>query len=343
MKIIGFFNDTGSSYWRGKDPFKYLRTQGYEAYVSDEMVTEKALQWADVIVTNSIVSKDAIALIREYQVEHGKKLVVDCDDYFDLNPDSPFIKEHTISEAKEVIQITMEIADMVTCTTTHLQHKLQKINPNVKVLPNMLDMQRWDLPKKFNTGEKIRIGWAGSITHLDDLKSIIEPLIKVKMEYPQVEYVFVGEPRIADYLPFPVEIVQGVPFDVWPARLAGLRLDIGLAPLLDTPFNKAKSNIKWLEYGINKIPGVYSETVYMYSGFEPKFGVVALDKDHWYRAIKHLIDYPARREEIRDSAYTRIKQSYDLEKHISLWTTAYKSLFKEKPFVPYLDTNFDSV
>lgn len=336
MKIIYYCNDTGSRHWRGTDPAKYLRAQGYEAYVSDEMVTEKALAWADVIVTNSIVSKDAIALIREYQVLHGKKLVVDCDDYFDLNDDSPFLKEHTVSDAKEVIQITMGIADLITCTTTYLQSKLRLINPNVKVLPNMMDMGRWDLPKHFNTSNKIRIGWAGSITHLNDLKAIVKPLIRIKEEYPQVEYVFVGEPRIADEFPFPVEIIQGVPFEVWPARLSGLRLDIGLAPLLETPFNKAKSNIKFLEYAINKIPGVYSETVYMYSGFEPKFGLVAMNEDHWYRAIKHLIDYPERRDEIKESSYTRVKQSYDLEKHISLWTSTYKGLFPEKPF--YLDT-----
>lgn len=326
MNILGYGNATGAKNWRISDPFKYLRKLGVDAYVSDETITEQAAKWADVVVLSSVVYKEGIALLREYQVEHGLKIVVDCDDYFDLNPDSPFIKEHEKSDAKRVIKKTMEIADMVTTTTKHLAGKLSEINKNVKVLPNYMDMDRWDLAKYHNESDRIRIGWAGSMTHLDDLKMIVEPLIKIKQNYPQVDYIFVGETRIADLFPFPVETMLGVPFDVWPAKLNGLRLDIGLAPLKDTPFNKCKSNIKWLEYSIAQIPGVYSPTVYQHTNFEPKFGLVADSPETWYGAIEHYINYPQRRQEVVDSSYGRVKKFFSLEKHIHEWNSAFKGL-----------------
>lgn len=331
MKIIGFGNSTGSKSWRIEHPFKYLRRLGHEAYVSDEGITDKALEWADVVVLNSITHKEGIAKIRERQVEYGLKVVVDSDDWGEVNPDSPFKKMHELNEAMFVIGRTMDIADLVTCTTKHLVKQVASHNKNVKVLPNFMDLEFWDRPKLTNTSDKIRIGWAGSLTHLDDLKYIVPALKRIYQEYP-VEYIFVGEQRIADLMkPVPVEAMLGVPFNAWPDKLHALRLDIGLAPLLDTPFNRNKTNIKWMEYGIAKVPGVYSPTVYAHIDFEPKYGVVAYDQDHWYRAIKHLIDYPQRRREIADNSYLYITKRLGLKQHIGKWQKEYLSILTQTP------------
>lgn len=330
MKILMFGNSTGSKYWRFEHPAKYLRKKGIEAWVSDEGVTDKALEWADVIVLNSVTHRPSLHKIFEAQQSHGKKIVFDVDDWFDLNPDSPFVNEHKLQDAKETITGMIMVADLVTCTNKVLENRIHKLNKNVKILKNYMDLEFWDTPKEVNTSDKIRIGWAGSITHLDDLKMVVEPLKKIMKEYP-AECVFVGEPRIADeFKGYPVTVMLGVPFEAWPMRLNGLRLDIGIAPLRDTPFNHAKSNIKWQEYAISKVPGVYSPTVYEVEGFEPKFGIIALDEDHWYRAIKHYIDYPQRREEVKENSYLHITRNYSLEKHIKEWIEAYSELTQKQ-------------
>ena len=328
MKILGWGNDTGAKYWRLVDPFKYLRKLGHKAFVSDEEITKKACEWADIFVVSSVVNKDAIALLYEYQQTKGKKIVVDCDDYFQLNNDSPFQIEHEVSDASAVIKRTMEIADLVTVSTNRLAFHVKNINKNVVVLPNYMDMERWDLPKLHNTSDTIRIGWAGSLTHLNDLKSIVEPLKAICKEFPQVRLIFIGEQRIADELEgCSVECMLGVPFDVWPTRLNGLQLDIGLAPLLPTEFNRCKTNIKFLEYAIAEVPGVYSNVVYEHRDFDPKFGLVADKPDQWYRSIKHLIVYPERRKEIASGSYSLVKRKYDLEKNIHKWQETYDNLY----------------
>lgn len=326
MHVLAYPAPSGSAIWRLHDPFKYLQTIGVDAQVSDEKITDKAAQWADIVVLQSTVNKEGIALLRAYQKLHGLKIVVECDDFLELNDDNPHAIEHKIANASEIIKITIGIADMVTCTNENLMKHLKKLNPNVKILPNYMDMKRWDLPKHRNTTDRIRIGWAGSATHLNDLKSIVAPLIKAKEEYPQIDYIFVGETRIRDLFPFSVEVMMGVPFEYWPEKLHALRLDIALAPLLDTPFNHCKSNIKFQEYAIAQYPGIYAPLVYNFQYFEPKFGIVAEEEDHWYRAIKHLIDYPQRRQEIRENAYELVKRKFNLEKHIHEWHKAYLSL-----------------
>lgn len=326
MKILAYPAPSGSSIWRLKDPFKYLNKLGIDAQIADETITDKAAQWADIVVLQSTVNKEGIALLRAYQQLHGLKIVVDSDDLLELNDDNPHAVEHKLANASEVIKITMGIADLITCTTETLANSLKKINKNVKILPNYMDLERWDLPKQKNTTDRIRIGWAGSATHLNDLKSIVKPLIKAKEEYPQIDYIFVGESRIRDLFPFPVEIMMGVPFDMWPSKLHSLRLDIALAPLTNTVFNQCKSNIKFQEYAIAQYPGIYAPIVYNSQFFEPKFGIVAEDEDHWYRAIKHLIDYPQRRTEIADNAYELVKRKFSLERHIPEWSAAYKQL-----------------
>lgn len=329
MNVLAYPSPSGSRFWRLDDPFKYVRELGIDAQVSDEPITDKAAKWADIVILQSTINKEGIALLRAYQQLHGLKIVVESDDLLELNDDNPHAVEHKIRDAQNVIKITMEIADAITTTTKPLLTELAKINSNVYLLPNYMDMKRWDLPKNINSSSRIRIGWAGSTTHLNDLRYIAPALIKAKMEYPQIDYIFVGDPRVKELFPFSVECIMGVPFEMWPAKLHSLRLDIALAPLLDTPFNRCKSKIKFMEYAIAKYPGIYSPTVYREKGnhdFDPKFGIVAEDQDHWYRAIKHLIDYPQRRKEIRENAYNLVKRRYNLEKHAQEWVKVFKDV-----------------
>lgn len=326
MKVAFIPNPSGSAYWRLHDPAKYLRTQNVEAEVITTGITDDLAQYFDIVVLQGCVDKQGIALLRAYQQEAGLKIVVDCDDYIIPAEDNPYKIEHEIYSYDQVVIKTMQIADLVTVTTKPLQKEMLKYNKNVQILPNYMDLQRWDLPKLTNTSKRIRIGWAGSMTHISDLRMIVEPLKRIKSDYPQVEYIFMGDPRIAKEFDFPVEAMLGVSFDEWPARLHGLRLDIGLAPLLDTRFNRCKSNIKWLEYSIAKVPGVFSPTVYQHTKFEPGFGLVASTPDEWYGAIKHYIEYPQRREEVRENAYKHVVDHYDLKRHVNEWMKCYKPL-----------------
>lgn len=329
MKVVMYDTPSASKYWRLVDPAKYLNlTNRFEVVVADA-ITEESILWGDIFVLHNCIDKEGIAMLRAYQQERGKKIVVDVDDYLVLDDSNPNKKLHDITNASEIIKITIGIADLVTTTNKYLASLLKRnINPKkIAILPNYMDLERWDLPKLKNTSDKIRIGWLGSITHKADLEMIVEPLRRICSEFPDVEVVTVGDMRtrtIFDGLPLDARL--GVPFDSYPALLNGLRLDIGLAPLVDTTFNRAKSPIKFYEYSIAQVAGIYSPTVYQHKGFEPNYGMVAYDSDQWYQGIKTLIEHPDYRNDLASNAYRWVKQKKDLKKHIKEWETAYFDL-----------------
>ena len=328
MKIRAFHNGSGARYWRLDDPFKYLRKLGIDAQVTDEHITDKLVMENDIFVCQFTTDKKGLALLRAYQQERGKKIVAEFDDFIDVNEDNPNKMEHTISQAPEVLRVLASIADMITTTNSTLAKKLRAYNDNVVILPNYMDLERWEKPHLKNETGYINLGWCGGMSHYNDLEMMVEPLKRILAEFPNVRLYIVGEWRARKWFEGVknVEVMLAVPFDAYPTRLAGLRLDIGIAPLVDNEFNKCKSNIKWQEYSINKVAGVYSPIVYNQHDFEPKFGLLASNPEEWYRSIKQLIIYPQLREDIAQSAYDLVKTNYNLEKRIGEWVKAYKSL-----------------
>jgi glycosyltransferase involved in cell wall biosynthesis len=330
MKIVAWGNDSGSKHWRLTAPLKYLTKRGHEGYVSENGINPLEIEKNDICIVQSCTDKDGIAMLREYQVEHGKKIIVECDDGLDLNEDSPFRQDHAKSDAKFVITRTMEFADMITTTTPYLADQLMVYNDNVKILPNSIDLESWEFPYRKNETGYLRIGWAGSITHLEDVKMIVNPVKKIFKEYPKSQLVIIGDPRVANLFDgLPVEFMNGVPYEVWPAKLHSLQLDIGLAPLRNTYFNKCKSNIKWMEYSIAGIPGVYSPVVYQLHNekFDGLYGQIAENEDQWYRCIKNYIICPELRDDIAKRARSCVTTSHTLRTNIHLWEEAYESLY----------------
>lgn len=330
MKICAWGNDSGSRYWRLIDPFRYLRRRGIEAVMSHKGINPNDAMWADINVIQSCTDKDGIALLYQLQQERGKKLVVECDDYLELNPDSPFQREHDLFEAKFVITRTMQVADMITTTTEYLANKLRKINPNVVVLPNFMDLERWDVGLRPNVTGKIRIGWCGSITHVEDMKMVIEPMRRIYKEHKNIQIIIVGDPRVVELFEgMPVEGMNGTPFEAWPSKLSSLQLDIGLAPLQDNEFNRCKSNIKWMEYAIVGVPGVFSPIVYPFEErvhFDGTYGQIADTPEQWYRCIKNYIICENLRRDIAERAKSCVTTSYGLKTNIKKWIKAYESL-----------------
>jgi glycosyltransferase involved in cell wall biosynthesis len=330
MNIVYWGNDSGSRQWRLVDPLKYVAQHGHNVRASESGINEQEVEWADICIVQSCVDKQGLALLYQWQQEKGKKIIVECDDGLELNDDSPFQQEHSMHDSKFVITRTMEVANMITTTTHYLADQLRVYNDNIKVLPNYIDLDRWEMPRLQNETKQIRIGWAGSITHVDDMKMIVEPVKRICKEFKNVQLVIIGDPRVGQLFDgCNVEIQNGVPFDVWPSKLNSLRLDIGLAPLRNTFFNKCKSNIKWIEYAVMHIPGVFSPTVYSMANetFDGVYGQIAEDEDQWYQCIKNYINCPELREDISARARSCITTAYTLKTNQHLWVDAYSSLF----------------
>lgn len=333
INILALPNGTGSTYWRLADPLFTLQRKypnEYNIKILDRPLEVEDCDVADIIISQSIVDMDSLALMYYYQQNKGTKIVVEADDYIKLNDDNPYQIDHTATNAEEKIQITMDFADAITTTTPYLAKKLKKFNRNVVVLPNYMLMDRWNLPNLTNESDEVRIGWVGSMTHFKDIDYIVKPLKDLLINRPKAKIIFMGDTRIKEmFKSFEsrIECYLGVPFENYPTKLHGLRLDIGIAPLRPTEFNKCKSGIKALEYGICKVPTVASPVYpYLHTVKVDKTGFLAVKESAWLTYLEILIDDPKRRRKMGQNAYDLVTRKYNLEKKIDLWHTFYQRL-----------------
>ncbi len=115
--------------------------------------------------------------------------------------------------------------------------------------------------KDYNkTTDKIKIAYfSGSITHNENFDLIKPAIVAVLSKYKNVELHLVGHLNIPRELnQFKQQIVANdyVDWKELPALIS--QMDINLAPLVDTIFNQAKSEIKWLEAALVAVPTIAS-------------------------------------------------------------------------------------
>jgi glycosyltransferase involved in cell wall biosynthesis len=163
----------------GDDFFVDIITAGTDAFDWDD---ESHIKGFDVVHFHRTIphikdgqiqpayGEDAEKLFKKFR-EHGVKLVMDLDDYWMVTRDHP--AWHTIKDSgmdKNIIH-NLGLVDYVTTTTSIYAKEISKYNKNVIVLPNAVDpSEKQFQPTPEPTDKKMRIGWLGGSSHLEDLR-----------------------------------------------------------------------------------------------------------------------------------------------------------------------------
>lgn len=320
--VVCYTDSSGSRWWRFLIPFRWMNKDGWNCYISDKGINEQEVKEADIIVLHNIINKEGIAEIlalREMS-NFAKKIVVDMDDAPFVNPDNPHKKHWEVTNAEFVIQQTLKVADVVTCTTETLKEKLLEYNKNVVVLPNYYDPDWFNVVNSENRSPYLRIGWAGSITHSRDIETVA-PLINELMKIYPIKFIICGDPRFKDLLENKsmVEVYPSTSIEFYPNRLSSMALDIGIAPLVDDEFNSLKSNIKAMEYSLLKIPSVVSYETYK----DVPTSLKCKTLKEWETALISLIESEKKRKEIGELAYEWVTKTKNIKDHYKEWINTY--------------------
>ena len=157
----------------------------------------------------------------------------------------------------------------------------------------------------------IKIGYfSGSITHNDDIQMLLPVLVSVMRKYKKVHLYFVGELDLPTLLKPYQNRIHCMPVVDWkrlPEWIA--RVDINLVPLRDTVFNEAKSENKWVEAALVKVPTIASRV----GAFEKmivdgKTGILCSNEDEWKAALEQLIEHPEIRTQLACNAWEFVNQ-----------------------------------
>lgn len=210
----------------------------------------------------------------------------------------------------------LSLCDAAITTTAALAEELKQYVPEVLINRNcasdeMLQLSETVLKEKQKPGsgtKKIRLGYfSGSATHLDDMEMIVPVLKQLLGQNPDLELLIVGILELPKELkPFASQIqMEGfIDYRKLPERIASV--DINLAPLTDTIFNRAKSENKWVEAALVQTVtaasslGAFAEMIQ-----DGKDGVLCRDEKEWLEKLQWLIGDAKARETIAKRAYDR--------------------------------------
>jgi glycosyltransferase involved in cell wall biosynthesis len=211
---------------------------------------------------------------------------------------------------------SMRQAIALTLSTSQMAREYFPYNPNIFVVPNYLDKEKWDNPIVRRMDDKIKIGWCGGNAHADDLRMISKVLDKIIKEYKgKVIFETIGMTRKEFSDVFPMKIFNevcpscsyegeihhypGESLEDYPTVLCSKGWDIAVAPVINNSFGNCKSDLKIKEYAAAGIPIVASDVIPYKEAYEDGAEIyLATTFDEWYNAIKLLIENKGRREEI---------------------------------------------
>lgn len=279
-----------------------------------------------LVIQRNAVSPGQVGELVETLAAEGLPYVYEIDDLLWELPE--YHNDHAgYVQFQEPIQRLIRGATMVVTSTEPLRERILGLNSNVMVVPNTLDPSNWREPigRKYSEAllaeldlhqPRRRILYMGTASHQADLEMIEPALRQVMAANKDVEFVQIGGGaplQGARYIEAPRE-GSGYPDFVKWFRVICSSATIGLAPLLDSSFNRMKSDIKLLDYGLARLPSIFSKVVpYSESVTDGETGLL-VENGHeaWAAAMNRLLSDQALRSAIANGA-----EEYALSRRMS--------------------------
>ena len=314
--------------YRVDHQMEQLESQGFsvDKVLYTEVKPERLKYYRAIVIFRCPITPEVKELIEKAHY-YNKKVFYDIDDLVidkKYTDKIEFVQKMNGADRAEYddgvkrMGETMKLCDYCITTTPALARELEKYGKEVFVNKNVASEEMVKLSLgaakrvKKNPNETV-IGYlSGSITHNPDLELVKPALIKIMDEFPQVKLCIMG------YLDLPKELrrfeerVIRKPFKDWrslPEVIAGL--DINLAPIEKTVFNEAKSENKWTEAALCKVPTVASD----FGAFQnvirdSETGMLCGGSEEWYTKIKRLVEDEKLRKRIGEKAHKKAMRGY---------------------------------
>ena len=208
------------------------------------------------------------------------------DDFTAVPPESPDYPKVGGLRGQRIHALTVRAAKLARVFSTTNDVLAQKYRAQgverIMVIPNTVAS---DVPRPRSRHAGVVIGWVGGVDHAGDAArlGIAEALGRVISLHDDVRVECIGvDLRLSNRYRHD----DFVPFRDLPARIGGF--DIGIAPLLDTPGNRARSDIKVKEYAASGVPWLASPVGPSLALGEDQGGRLVPD-DGWFEALDRLL------------------------------------------------------
>ena len=225
---------------------------------------------ADVLVLCDVVDADFLPLLAARRQQRRLTGYEINDHFLAPQPWNPTAYLATNLISRSLSSQLARQADFVQFTAGELQRRFGHLNPRQAVFGNHL----WQMPAAppplasptraaiaGGSAAPLTVGWGGSLGHRDDLRWMLPALQSFLARTPRASLAIMGDPSFRELFSWlPVErfsFTPGGSIDAYYDFLG--RLDVGLAPLLPTEFNRCRSDVKFLEYAAHGVLAIASD------------------------------------------------------------------------------------
>ncbi len=315
-------DEFGCGYYRMRWPLEALDRLGLaQGVISPYFLDRETLVdlAPDVVVCQRVLEEDQIARLKAMRNEITARFVYEIDDLItDMPVDNKYTSlfhRNTMDRLKRAIAL----CDRLVVSSPALAVAYGPYALETVVCPNSLPSRPWaSLSGTRRGGDRPRVGWAGSMGHLGDLKILYRV---VRATAHLVDWVFLGAvPEVVKR--HSLEVHTQVPLMDYPAKLASLDLDLAVAPLEVHSYNDAKSHLRLLELGAMGYPVICSAGV---GAFDYDLPVTRVENrpDAWIAAILAAIADRDALAKQGDALRQAIHAEWLMDGRAELWVSAW--------------------
>ena len=241
----------------------------------------------------------------------GKRVLYDFDDaVFSEQPGQVYNLPLERRPGWETVREMVRLSDVTMVANDYLADFARPHGANVMVVPMVLDLEGYPV-KTHGLAAKVVIGWIGSPQTSGFLELVQEALERIGEKLgDRVEIRIVTNGDV----PLPRVPHTRMPWEADREMSDLLSFDIGIVPLLETPFTLGKSSFKLLQFMGCGLPVVCSRV-----GFNTEAvrdgdnGFLAEGSEEWYEKLSRLVSDQEMRRAMGARARRTIEERYSLQ------------------------------
>lgn len=293
---------------------------------------------SDILILHLLSEHDLLPIIEERK-KQGRPTIYELSDNIMALHEGVGIKGWFSDPINLALAFQyMRMADVVQVTGPELADRFRIINPRMVVFENQTaTLGRIDR----QPSKHVILGWAGSSGHKRDIEAVRDVIGQILRTYPEVYFAFMGDEVIYNSLSAGLPVGRSIytPAGTLDDYLSFVQnLDIGIAPLQDNPYNRCRSDVKFLEYASRGVVSVLSSlSPYKESVRHGENGFLYESSEQLLSILSMLVCDTDLRERVRREACTYVRHHRLEEMHAERRLAYYSSLIKdgyEHPVLP---------
>lgn len=332
LQICDFLDD-GDGFYRLHEPSRCLSRLPGVTVVDSHFYHQRLpalVELADVVVLPFLHDWDLFSDI-DHRRASGRVTVFEANDYFyDVQPWSPIAQQWQDRAIQEEYRHFLSFADGVQTSTRPLARHWEPLARRVAVFANQLS----EIPPLAPPPDRpLTIGWGGSPSHFADWYEIAPVVQRWLDAHPDVHLAVMTHEFAKPFIRLAPERYHFTPFGTLASFLKFLpNIDIGLAPLLPTGYNRGRSDVKHLEYAAHGVVGIYADLEpYRETVRHGETGLIYRNREELVQCLDRLAADADFRLRLRKQAHDYVSRERRVMDHIGERLDFYKSLLPDSP------------